>query len=399
MKEECMDNRDKRSPLIVPAVNRETLYCLVGLAALFTLFASKMGVSHMFGTMMSTAYSIIIDTVLFIMAVAVVTGAFSGLLTEFGVLALINKLLSPLMKPIYGLPGAASLGVVSTFLSDSPAMISLGQDPGFIKYFTKRQRALITNLGTTFGMGLIVCTFMLGVSTNNHMIAAVFCGLMASVVASVISVRLMDVFAKRYFKNSESMCVDPKKEEYDIMTERKIRPGSTGSRIMGALLDGGQTGVTMGLGIVAPNVIICTFVMMLVRVPPGGEFTGGAMEGIGLIPLIANKLDFIISPLFGFSSPEAIAFPCTAVGSVGASLGMVKEFLSAGLIGANDIAVFTAMGMTYSGYLSVHVAMMDALDSRDLAGKAILSHTIAGLCAGIMAHWIYVLVSTHIVSI
>lgn len=393
-----MSSKEKRSSLIVPAVNKETLYCLVVLAALFYLFASKMGVSHMFGTMMATAYSIIIDTVFFIMAVAVVTGAFSGLLTEFGVLTLINKALSPLMKPIYGLPGAASLGVVSTFLSDSPAMISLGQDPGFIKYFTKRQRSLITNLGTTYGMGLIVCTFMLGVSTNNHMIAAVFCGLAASIAASVISVRLMDAMSKKHFADDDGMCVDASGQEYDILNERKIRPGSAGSRIMGALLDGGQTGVTMGLNIIAPNVVICTFVMMLVRIPAEGVFTGGAMEGIGLIPMLANKLDFILNPMFGFTSPEAIAFPCTAVGSVGASLGMVPGFLSAGLIGANDIAVFTAMGMTYSGYLSVHVAMMDALNSRHLAGKAIFSHTIAGICAGVMAHWLFVLVSTHFVA-
>jgi hypothetical protein len=50
------------------------------------------------------------------------------------------------------------------------------------------------------------------------------------------------------------------------------------------------------------------------------------------------------------------------------------------------------MGMTWSGYLSTHVSMLDALDARPLIGKAILSHTIAGLCGGIIAHWIFVLV-------
>jgi transporter gate domain protein len=34
---------------------------------------------------------------------------------------------------------------------------------------------------------------------------------------------------------------------------------------------------------------------------------------------------------------------------------------------------------------------MDALKSRALAGKAILSHTIGGLCAGMAAHLLYVL--------
>lgn len=50
------------------------------------------------------------------------------------------------------------------------------------------------------------------------------------------------------------------------------------------------------------------------------------------------------------------------------------------------------MGMTWSGYLSTHVAMMDSLGYRKLTGKAILSHTIGGLVAGISANIIYSLV-------
>lgn len=35
------------------------------------------------------------------------------------------------MKPLYNLPGAAALGVVTTFLSDNPAIIGLAADSGF----------------------------------------------------------------------------------------------------------------------------------------------------------------------------------------------------------------------------------------------------------------------------
>ncbi len=57
-----------------------------------------------------------------------------------------------------------------------------------------------------------------------------------------------------------------------------------------------------------------------------------------------------------------------------------------------DIAVFTAMCMCWSGYLSTHVAMMSSLKVNKLTGKAILSHTIGGLCAGVVANWIFKLV-------
>ena len=50
------------------------------------------------------------------------------------------------------------------------------------------------------------------------------------------------------------------------------------------------------------------------------------------------------------------------------------------------------MCMCWSGYLSTHVAMMSSLKVNKLTGKAILSHTIGGLCAGVAANWIFKLV-------
>ncbi|HBK86958.1 MAG TPA: hypothetical protein DDZ53_13100, partial [Firmicutes bacterium] len=61
-----------------------------------------------------------------------------------------------------------------------------------------------------------------------------------------------------------------------------------------------------------------------------------------------QKISFITKPLFGFQSAEAIAFPITALGAVGAALSLVPAFLAKGLIGGNEIAVFTAIGMCWS---------------------------------------------------
>lgn len=69
-----------------------------------------------------TAYALLLDTCFYIMAIAVVCGALGSLFTEFGVVAMLNKLITPLMKPLFGLPGAASVGAIATFLSDNPAI-------------------------------------------------------------------------------------------------------------------------------------------------------------------------------------------------------------------------------------------------------------------------------------
>lgn len=380
------------SALIVRAVSLETFVCLAILGILFGVLASQMGIKNMLGTIIATAFDILTQTVFFIMAVAVIAGALASLMAEFGVVALINRILSPLMRPLYHLPGAAALAMLATFMSDNPAIIALGKERNFIKYFTYRQRALFTNLGTTFGMGLIVSTFMLSIAKDSSYVIAVFVGVFSAFLASIVSVRLMDFFAKRHYgpKGEELVKIEGSNDNYDIMQFRKIREGSFGYRALNALLDGGKNGVELGFSIAPGVLVICTFVMMLVFGPSEatGSYTGASFEGVPVIPLLAQKIDFILTPLFGFSSPEAVAFPCTALGAVGGALGLVPSLLEKGLIGANDIAVFTAMGMCWSGYLSTHVSMMDVLHIRELTGKAIFSHTIAGLSAGIMSNWI-----------
>ena len=379
------------------AITAETFIFLIIAGLAFGYLGTVMGIDKMFNTIMNTAHYLLIDVVFFIMAIAVLAGAFAALLSEFGVVALINKLISPIIRPIYGLPGAASIGMITTYLSDNPAVISLANDEGFKKYFKNYEIPTLCNLGTAFGMGLIVSTFMIGLGTGTEFILPVVLGNVGAIVGSVVSVRIMMIFTKKYYNVPK----DAKKEKIstkDFNKMREVRDGNLFERVLDATLEGGKSGVELGMAIIPGVVIICTLVMLFTFGPAEtldgvAVYTGGAKEGVALFPKIGALLNPILQPLFGFTSAEAIAFPITSLGSVGAALGLVKDFLSSGLIGPNDIAVFTAMGMCWSGYLSTHVGMMDALKVRKLTSKAILSHTIGGLCAGISAHYLFVLFS------
>lgn len=173
-----------------------TLFVVVGM---FTYIASVMGVGNMFNTLMATAHDLLLNTVFFIMAIAVLTGALSKLFSEFGVIALVNKIISPIMKPLYNLPGAAALGVVTTFLSDNPAIIGLAADSGFKKYFKDWQIPTLCNLGTSFGMGLIVWTFLSSQGNGSEYMKAASIGLLGAVIGSIVSVRVMMIFTKKFF--------------------------------------------------------------------------------------------------------------------------------------------------------------------------------------------------------
>ena len=362
--------------------------CLVIVFGLFGYLGHKMGTPNMLNTVMNTAHDLLLNTVFYLMAICVITGALGKIFVEFGVVSLLEKLLRPLMRPLFNLPGVASLGAVLTFLSDNPAIISLAQDKRFSSYFKKYQFISLTNFGTAFGMGLLVIVFMVG----QGFYAEPFIGLIGAFFGCMVSTRLMQRSVLKAYPHylEECACEEILEESNEHHEYRK----PMFQRILDSLLDGGRTGVDVGIAIIPGVLIISTLVMILTFGPSAnGEYTGAAYQGVELLPWVGEKIGFIFRWLFGFEDPHLIAFPITALGAVGAALGLVPGFIAEGWVNGNAIAVFTAIGMCWSGYLSTHTAMLDTLGYRRLTSKAILAHTIGGLVAAILAHWLYVLYS------
>lgn len=364
----------------------EALIFLVIFFAIFGYIANRMGMANMLNTIMQTSYRLLIDTCFYLMGITVLSGALGKLLTEFGVVRLLENILKPFMKPLYNLPGVAALGAVLTFLSDNPAIISLANDKNFSQYFKKYQLISLTNFGTAFGMGLVVIAFM----TGKGFASGALIGLLGAVVGSIVSTRIMQrsiIKAYPNFKDEEAAGGDEQAISFKSDEGAFLRG-------LNAILDGGKTGVELGLAIIPGVLIISTFVMILTfGASASGEYTGAAYEGVKVLPWLASKIDFVFQWLFGFEHPELVAYPITALGAVGAALGLIPTFLEQGFVDNNVIAVFTAMGMCWSGFLSTHTAMLDSLGYRQLTSKAIVAHTIGGLCAGIVAHWLFVLIN------
>ena len=365
--------------------NIEALIFLVIFFAIFGYIANRMGMANMLNTIMQTSYRLLIDTCFYLMGITVLSGALGKLLTEFGVVRLLENILKPFMKPLSNLPGVAALGAVLTFLSDNPAIISLANDKNFSQYFKKYQLISLTNFGTAFGMGLVVIAFM----TGKGFASGALIGLLGAVIGSVVSTRIMQrsiIKAYPNFKEEGAAGGDEQAISF------KSNEGAF-LRGLNAILDGGKTGVELGLAIIPGVLIISTFVMILTfGASATGEYTGAAYEGVKVLPWLAGKIDFVFQWLFGFEHPELVAYPITALGAVGAALGLIPTFLEQGFVDNNVIAVFTAMGMCWSGFLSTHTAMLDSLGYRQLTSKAIVAHTIGGLCAGIAAHWLFELI-------
>lgn len=288
------------------------------------------------------------------------------------------------------------------FLSDNPAILSLAKNKNTRSYFKKYQTPALCNLGTSFGMGMIVITFMLGL--GGKFIPSVIAGLFGSFIGSIVTTRLMQYTTKRYYIK-KGIWEEMQEMEYhdnfpdNLYTKDKSKINeSLFSRIMESILEGGKLGWEICIQITPGVICICTILMILTfgpSVTSSNEFiyTGKAYEGIGLLPKLGDLIAPITNLLFGFKHGSNIVVPITSLGAVGAAIGMVPKMVENGLAGPNEIAVFTAMGMSWSGYLSTHISMMDALDKRELIPFALTSHTIAGLIAGIVAHYFFLIIS------
>ncbi|MCQ2325072.1 MAG: nucleoside recognition domain-containing protein, partial [Paludibacteraceae bacterium] len=248
----------------------EALVLVLLLAVVFGVLGTRMGAGNMMNTIIHTAHDLLLNTVFFLMGITVLSGAFGKLLVEFGVVRILEKILRPLMKPLFGLPGVAALGAVLTFLSDNPAIISLAKDKQFASYFKKYQLVSLTNFGTAFGMGLVVITFMIGQGFSQ----GAFVGLVGAVVGGLVSTRLMQLFTLR---SHPEFKLQPAVDTLTILKNKKDEiieetpKDSVFIRALNAILDGGKVGVELGLAIIPGVLVISTAVMMLTFGPAGDE--------------------------------------------------------------------------------------------------------------------------------
>lgn len=388
------DAPEADNALLSKDISQGTFILLAITAVILVYFGSVMGAGTMFSVIMNTAHDLLLNTCLYIMGVAVLAGALSAVFSEFGVTALLNKILSPIMRPLFSLPGASALGAVTCFFSDNPAIVLLAKDPGYAKYFKKYQWATMINFGTTFGMGMIITGGILGIQAGKFA-SSVGVGLVCAVLGGVVSNRLLMWKTKKVYGLEDDVGDEYLAASTDNAPQgyRKIREGTAFQRWLDATFDGGRSGVTLGLGIIPGILVFTTLVMMLSKGPSmvDGQaiYLGVAYEGTGLLPYLGDKFSFILTPLFGFANPEVLGLPLTALGACGASIAGAKAMADSGLLNAHDMAVYFAIAYCWAGFLSTHASMADAMKTRSIVTFAMLAHFIGGLVAGFIANYMF----------
>ena len=370
--------------------------CLIVTIVLFGYLSSVMGFTNMLNTIMRTAHDLLLNTVFYLMAMCVLTGALSRIFSVFGVVDLLQRMLKPVLRPLFNLPGVSSAGALMTFLSDKPAIISVAKNPLFARYFKRYQHISLVNFAGSYAMGLLVIIFMMGHGFYTEPLYGIVGAIMGSIIATRLMQRLVLKEHPEYLE--EDVIADNRQQTTEKIPYETVPDDPRQTlfvRVLDALLDGGKSGVEVGLAIIPGVLIISTLVMMFTFGGDAetGTYTGAAYQGTELLPLLAGKISFVFHWLFGFNASELVAFPITALGTVGAALGLIPEMMSKGIIDSNAIAVFTAMGMCWSGFLSADAATLDSLGYRHFISRSFTCTFIGGIMAGIITHWLYVLIT------
>ena len=149
--------------------------CLIVTVCLFGYLSLVMGFTNMLNTIMRTAHDLLLNTVFYLMAMCVLTGALSRIFSVFGVVDLLQKMLKPVLRPLFNLPGVSSAGALMTFLSDKPVIISVAKNPLFARYFKRYQHIIDPRTGWPSDSGIVSATVIADSSLQADMLATTTC--------------------------------------------------------------------------------------------------------------------------------------------------------------------------------------------------------------------------------
>ena len=195
---------------------------------------------------MHTAHDLLLNTVFYLMGICVVTGAIGRLFVEFGVVKLLENILRPLMRPLFNLPGVAALGATMTFLERQPRHHLPLAGPPFLPLFQEIPIHLADQLRNRFRDG--------AAGHGVHGRAGLLHRAGHRPFRRLLRLHRVDsphaVFRHQglpSFAVEDAVVNRAGKLEEE---EEKVETKSVFIRTLNSLLDGGRTGVDVGIAII-----------------------------------------------------------------------------------------------------------------------------------------------------
>ncbi|OYD06608.1 YjiH family protein [Paludifilum halophilum] len=225
----------------------------------------------------NTGGMLLYDLIPVLFSVFLFAGLFLPLLMNFGLLELCGALLTPIMRPIFTLPGRSSIDCLASWMGDGTVGVLLTNKQYEEGHYTKREAAVI---GTTFSVVSITFTIVVlqQLELSHLFIPYYFTIVLAGFVAAVVLPRIpplskkSDTFYHEVAKKQE----DPAPHNTSTF-QRGIQLAidrAKGNRMASVMKGGLQNVLDMWMGVVPIVMALGTTALIIAEFTPFFQYLG-----------------------------------------------------------------------------------------------------------------------------
>lgn len=144
----------------------------------------------------NTGGLILNDLILTLFTMFLFAGFLLPFLTDFGLLEFVGALFTPIMRPLFGLPGRSSIDCIASWVGDGTIGVALTNKQYIEGYYTEKESAVIS---TTFSaVSITFCLVVLGQVDLLHLFAPYYLTIIVSgLVAAIIMPKLPPLSKKK----------------------------------------------------------------------------------------------------------------------------------------------------------------------------------------------------------
>lgn len=248
---------------------------LVGLALVFIVYF-KIGPEWIWSD--DTGGLILYDLIQGLFGIFLFAGFLLPLLTDFGLLEFVGALLTPVMRPIFNLPGRASIDCIASWVGDGTIGVALTNKQYEEGYYTKKEATVIA---TTFSaVSITFCLVVLGQVDLAHLFGPYYLTVaIAGVVAAIVLPKIPPLSKKSntYYNGIKKDIGEDVPEGYTNIKwglELAIDQANKSFNIKELILNGMKSVLDLWLGVLPVIMAFGTIALIIAEFTPVFQWLG-----------------------------------------------------------------------------------------------------------------------------
>lgn len=275
---------------------------LIGLAIVIMVYF-KMGPEWIWSD--DTGGLILYDLILGLFAIFLFAGFLLPFLTDFGLLEFVGVLLTPVMRPIFNLPGRSSIDCIASWVGDGTIGVALTNKQYEEGYYTNKEASIIA---TTFSaVSITFCLVVLGQVGLAHLFGSYYLTVaIAGIVAAIIMPKIPPLSKKpnTYYGNVKKDMGEEVPEGFtnpqwglQLAVERAKKSCS----IKGFVSNGTKSVLDLWLGVLPVIMAFGTMALIIAEFTPIFEWLGMPFIPILKLLRVPDAVEASKTIMVGFS--------------------------------------------------------------------------------------------------